>query len=323
VLKIVVSSDLHLRSSYPKPEADRSTFSFKQKITRSGPFQFAAHKLLVPAYEKITSREANLKPHVGVEEFSASKLRIADSFSRTGADFAVFNGDFFDLSRTTPGRDRVRQEDVLHAGRDLIDNVGLPVLFLPGNSDGLHKDDIYETLDDLSFVNNNAWDRVKEVADTDYEPSRDDYGNFSFKIQNCLVIGLNSVPPGEFKFPDDFNYTFMEQALSSCKKNVPVLVFTHHAPFRVLPWYFQAIGEGIPAQTWLLEEGGILNHHVQKTGKPVLVTSGHCHQWLYEKGTDGISRLCNLPLSVSRGNIGVLVKADDEVIKIEKVRINQ
>ena len=115
----------------------------------------------------------------------------------------------------------------------------------------------------------------------------------------------------------------MEQALSSCKKNVPVLVFTHHAPFQVLPWYFQKIGEGVPAQTWLLEENGLLSHHVQKTGKPVLVTSGHCHQWLYEKGTDGISRLCNLPLSVSRENIGVLVKADDEVITIDKVKINQ
>ena len=323
MLKIVVGSDLHLRSSYPKPEADRSTFTFKQKITRSRPFQFAANKMLVPVYEGMSTREANLKPHTKVEQFLTSKLNVAGVFNRTGADFGVFNGDFFDLSRTTPGRDRVRQEDVLHAGRDLIDNVELPVLFLPGNSDVLYKDDLSSLFDDFSFVSKNSWDRVKGLADTDYEPIMDNYSNWSLKIHDCLVIGLNSVPPGEFKFPDDFNHAFVEQALSSCKKNVPVVVFTHHAPFSVLPWYFQLIGEGIPAQTWLLKEDGLLSQHVQRTGKPVLVTSGHCHQWLYEKGANGISTLCNLPLSITRGNIGVLIKADNEVIKVEKVRINQ
>lgn len=314
-LTILFKSDLHARSSAPKPPVERKDLRWKHVVTRSKWFQNLAFGTLIPWYESKPNVQANIKPHMLVDELCDLTSDIASGVNEINPQLVVFGGDFFDLSRTTANRDRERQEDVTIVGKTLVHEIDAPTLFLPGNADGIYIQDKMNALRDLWEISGDSWERTLALCDSDYRPFKDGNGNFALKIGNVLVLGLNSVPPAEFGLEDNLNQSFFKVAISDIEKSVPILVLTHHPPFNVLPWYFKRIGEGIPAQKWLIND---LHKYVKETGKPALIAAGHCHKWMYEVDNQGLHELCNLPLSSRDRNLGTVIEVQGDQINVSQ-----
>lgn len=324
-IRMLLLSDFHVRSEMPKKRVDTSGFSLKEKVVKSFPFTTFAENFLAPAYNAMFN--ANVKPHVQANKFKDWIPRILRIISRLKPDVVLINGDFFDLSRTTYARDRKIQgdtEEVFKRFISAIEEINIPVIVLPGNADALYPEQMKVFLKKIKESGANGWDALDKTGKIKILAVNDEHCNFALRINDSLVVGLNSVEPNEFGFSDDTNLGFLNSVLyrenggdNLTPVGTPVAVITHHAPFKVLSKEIGLVlGGAKPAQTWLVSK---LDDYCRTTRQPAIIGSGHVHT-SYDKVTEnGLAMHITKPLSLPDKHIGSLIGLGEGRIEVKTV----
>lgn len=314
IMKILAVSDLHLRSNKPKA-AKNDVRNLNEYGWRRNPLLLRTlEKTVVPFYNSIF--EANLRPSVTIDDFLSSKVLVLGKINEVKPDLVIVVGDVFDLSGKA-GRDTEIHEDVFQVVSDFVKSIKAPVVFLPGNSDVINFSDLEETLKKLGELD--TIELLYEALD-DFSFSFGTGGNFVIEANDCLIAGLNSVPVAEYHKDDSENRSFLTEALR-WSKTIPVIVFTHHPPFKVLSFVSRKILKtGIPSQTWIIDR---LKSYTRNTSEQALVVSGHCHRFI-DKYEGNIREICLLPMLTKQGGaiqIGTIIDVSYDGINQTRLKV--
>ena len=316
ITRILSLADLHLVSGQPKTRSDHPYSNKKlEKI----------QKLLVEMNGDTKKyREyfnPDLKPSISLKSFLDFLPQVAKKVNESGVDCVVFAGDMCDVSRK-PGRDTMIHEDTFAALRQFVELIRSPVFFLPGNADIFSRADFFNAVGRLSELNETGKDKLRSRFGINIALVFARNGNFAIKPDSCSIIGLNSVGVNNYELHRYENMGFLSKFMDSSNPK-PIVLFTHHPPFRVLPpEVTDILGSGLPSQQWILTA---LNHYFSDKKQRTVVVSGHCHK-AFDKGDAPVREICLSPMlrkleGETGYNIGNILEIEEEEIKVSSLRI--
>jgi predicted MPP superfamily phosphohydrolase len=311
-MKILAVSDLHLRSNHPKATENDASTKAQYGWRRSPVLLKILEKTIVPTYNHFF--EANLRARTSIDDFLNCQDLVVSKINEETPDIVIVVGDTFDVSGKV-GRDNKIHDDVFKLISDFIERVDAPVIFLPGNSDVIALGKLEEVLDKLSEL-----DTIEHLGDKidDFSLSYKSRGNFVIETGCCTIVGLNSVSQAEYKQDEKENKDIIFDIIAS-NQNTPLIVFTHHPPFKVLSFVSRKILKtGIPAQEWIIKG---LQSYSENTRQRSMVVSGHCHKSV-DRYEGNVREICLLPMLTRRQegiHIGSLVNIQHGEINISKV----
>ncbi len=316
-MRIAALADLHLVSKKPKTGFDKAGLNNKLEIIQSKLVELGDEAGLYKQYF-----DPSLKPSTQLDKFSDVLPLIARKINESEVDLVVFNGDIFDVS-DKPNRDTGIHDDVYEAIYQFVNLIKPPVFFLPGNTDISSKGNLHADLTKLDGLNDFGKDKLKnDLGKIALVFSRQ--GNFALKMEDCSIFGLNSVGVRRLGLSQSENPNFLYKFIKEdSKHSIPVVLFTHHPPFRVLPREVTDIlGAGFPSQQWILTQ---LHGYSSDTNQPTMVVSGHCHQKL-DTYNGHVREICLLPmLKKLEGddsfNIGSLIELKGDEFSVSDLKI--
>lgn len=316
--KILQFNDLHasIKGAAPSVAANGriSQRSSKDAVAITGKRFIKAALFGSPAGRFYNSwKEADLLPQTSIHELHALREELALSVQES--DVVIPAGDLFDLSFIDNKRGDRFQATADELMAEIIQGLGRPSFPILGNAD-LVDHGVYD--ETLAYFRNELG---KGLDDSSFQNVRyeDATSNFAFEADDCLVVGISSLVPGEGEkigVNSDFvekieaaNKAFLKRTLENNPDKKPVLIFTHHNPFDFMPGYIKPFGTGAPVQTWIMD---MVEKYSAGSGVRCLVSSGHCHQSHYASSSDKekpftVEEHCVKPFSLQNNHIGSLL----------------
>lgn len=243
------------------------------------------------------------------------------TISNSNLDLLIVVGDTFDLdpSKSFSGRDIHYNDELIDFIKHIIEEVKIPTLFLPGNSDTNDYMDTSQCLNILRGLSENGINALSSNNNLIFT----DEGNFAIDSEKVLIIGLNSLSTNHLDIAaSSLNLIFLQTLLG--KNNKPVIIYCHHPIFPVMP---KKVSEALDLkymekQEWLDK---ILDDYNKATGIPVTFISGHCHTY-YERHSGSYQGFCSYPAFFKRRNeetnLGLITDANWQGINTTQLTLS-